>query len=109
VDSPTTRYYTLERDEFQVKFGTSPVMLQKMYFTTVSWASHFAPSNVCTHRKEQIRNFLFILSPSSAILPAAPFNIPDSTMYDHDHEEDEVEPWKRAPRNGRSQLHVSPI
>jgi hypothetical protein len=50
-----------------------------------------------THRNKEIRNLFLVSRPRLAILPPAPGDIPRSTVDDHNHEEDEVEPGERTP------------
>lgn len=50
-----------------------------------------------TYRDKQVRHLLFIPSPGVSILPATSCNVPPGTVYNHTHEENEVEPREWAP------------
>ena len=54
-------------------------------------------NDTATYWNEKIWNLFLILSPGIAVLSSTPRDVSLGTMDDHDHEEDEVKPRKRAP------------
>ena len=50
-----------------------------------------------TYRNEKVWNGFLVTCPRFAVLSAASGDVSGSAVNDHNHEEDEVEPGKRAP------------
>jgi hypothetical protein len=50
-----------------------------------------------TYWNKEVGHFLLVALPGFAVFPATSSNVSASSVDDHDHEEDEVEPRERAP------------